>query len=136
MRLAIEAFELLFLVVFFVFVLIDARYTFRRRASKNWPATTAMIRSGIVGFRGPFAWIPRVLYRVHFTYSYSVNGIEYSGRFFCLTRGKERGETLCQALVGKSVPVKYNDQKPEVALLTEDELAGKRVMQGPSWTYH
>ena len=116
-------------------VYADVRYTVRRHRSKNWPTTTATIDSGIVGFRGPLSGLPRVLYRVHFTYSYQVGGMQHSGCFFLLVQGKKAGEDLRQQLVGRSVMVKYDDRKPEVALLMDEALAGKRVMQGPSWTY-
>ena len=55
-------------------VFVEPRYTIRRRRSKNWPTTAGTIDSGIVGFRGPLSGFPRVLYRLHLTYSYRVNG--------------------------------------------------------------
>jgi hypothetical protein len=116
-------------------VFADVRYTLRRRASKNWPTTTATIDSTIVGFRGPLSGLPRILWRVHFTYSYCVGGLKHNGRFFLLVNSKNAGEELRQELVGRNVLVKYDDGKPGIALLIDEELLGKRVMQGPSWTY-
>jgi hypothetical protein len=116
-------------------VFADLRYTLRRRASKNWPTTAATIESGIVGFRGPLSGLPRILYRVHFTYSYCVGGLKHGGRFFLLVNSKDAGEELKQELIGRNVLVKFDDGKPGIALLTDEELLGKRVMQGPSWTY-
>jgi hypothetical protein len=113
----------------------DLRYTLRRRRSKDWPAVAGTIDTGVVGLRGPLAGFPSVWSKVHFTYSYSVRGLQHSGRFYLLVRGKKEGEGLRQTLVGSSVMVKYDDRKPEVALVMEEELAGKSVMQGPSWTY-
>lgn len=132
---AIAIIQLFSMTLISYMVFADLRYTLRRRASKNWPTTTATIDSGIVGFRGPLSDLPRILYRVHFTYSYFVNGLKHSGRFFLLTNGKNAGEVLRQGLVGRSVRVKYDDRNPGVALLIDQELAGKRVKQGPSWTY-
>jgi len=116
-------------------VFADVRHTLRRRASKNWPTTAATIDSGIVGSRGSLSGLPSILHRVHFTYSYCVGGLRHSGRFFLLVNSKNVGEELRQELVGRNVPVKYDDRKPGVALLIDQELAGKGVMQGPSWTY-
>ncbi len=116
-------------------VFADVRHKLRRRASKNWPTTAATIDSGMVGFRGPLSGLPSILHRVHFTYSYCVGGLKHNGRFFLLVNSKNAGEELRQELVGRNVPVKYADRKPGVALLIDQELAGKRVMQGPSWTY-
>jgi len=116
-------------------VFADVRHTLRRRASKNWPTTAATIDSGVVGFRGPLSGLPSILHRVHFTYSYCVGGLKHNGRFFLIVNSKNAGEELRQELVGRNVLVKYDDRKPGVALLIDQELAGKRVMQGPSWTY-
>jgi hypothetical protein len=55
-------------------VFADLRYTIRKRRSKNWPITAAKIDNGVVGFRGQLSRLPSILHRVHFTYSYSVNG--------------------------------------------------------------
>jgi hypothetical protein len=134
--LAIWVTQVLAMILVCYVVFADARYTLRRRASKNWPSATATIDSGSVGFRGPLSGLPSILYRVHFTYSYCVDGSKHDGRFFLLTNSKNAGEGLRQKLVGRSVPVKYNDRKPEVSLLMDQKLAGKRVMQGPSGTYH
>jgi len=125
-----------FTIIFISYmVFADLRYTLRSRRSKNWPTTAATINSGIVGFQGPLSGLPSVLNRVHFTYSYRVRGLEHQGRFFLLVNSKTAGEDLRQKLVGRSVCVKYDDRKPEVALLMDEELVGKRVMQGPSWSY-
>jgi hypothetical protein len=133
--LAIAVIQLLTMILCSYMVFADVRYTLRRRASKNWPTTAATIDSGIVGFRGPLSGLPRILYRVHFTYSYCVGGLKHNGRFFLLVQGKNAGEELRQKLVGRNVLVKYDDRKPEVALLIDQELVGKRVVQGPAWTY-
>jgi hypothetical protein len=116
-------------------VFADVRYTFRKRRSKNWPTTAAKIDNGVVGLRGPLSGLPSILHRVHFTYSYSINGLQHTGRFYVLVGDRKIGEKLRQKLVGRSVPIKYDDRKPQVALLMDEALAGKRVMQGPSWTY-
>jgi hypothetical protein len=111
-------------------VFVDVRYTLRRRASKNWPTTAATIENGIFRYR-----LPSVLYRVYFTYSYCVGELKCNGRFFLLVNSKNAAEKLREELVGRKVLVKYDDHKPGVALLIDQELAEKRVMQGPSWTY-
>jgi hypothetical protein len=132
---AIWVIQVLTMILISYMVFADVRYTLRRRASKNWPTTAATIDSDIGGFRGPLSGIPRILYRVHFTYSYCVGGLKHSGRFFLLVNSKNAEEELRRELVGRNVLVKYDDRKPGVALLIDQELAEKRVMQGPSWTY-
>ena len=132
--LAIAAIQLFTMILISYMVFADVRYMLRRRASKNWPTTAATIARCMVGFRGPLSGLPRVLYRAHFTYSYCVDGLKYNGRFFLLVNSKNAGEELRRELVGKNVLVKYDNRKPGVALLIDQELAEKRVMQGPSWT--
>jgi Protein of unknown function (DUF3592) len=117
-------------------VFADLRYTLRRLRSKKWPTTVGRIDEAMVGFRGPFSRLPRILYRLHFTYSYRVDGLQPTGRFFLLSRGKHSGQELRRALVGQSVLVKYDHRKPGTALLVDNEMAGKRVIQGPGFTYH
>jgi len=97
-------------------VFVDVRHTLRTRASRNWPITAATIGSDIVGFRGLLFGLPCVLHRVYFTYSYRVGGSQHNGRFFVLVSSKKTGEELRQKLVGRSVPVKYADRKPGIAL--------------------
>jgi hypothetical protein len=113
----------------------DLRYMLRKRASKNWPSVEATIDSGVVGFRGLLSAVPSLLHRVHLTYFYQVNGVRYSGRFFLLAGSKESGEALRQAVAGKRILAKYDSRQPGVSLFTDQEMMGKRVMQGPSWTY-
>jgi hypothetical protein len=113
----------------------DLRYTFRKRASQNWPSVEATIDSGIVGFKGPLSALPSLLYRVHFTYSYNVGGARHSGHFFLLADSRKSGEEFRQALAGKKILAKYDSRQPAVSLLIDQEMMGRRVMQGPSWTY-
>jgi hypothetical protein len=133
--LAIAVVQLLTMLLVSYMIFADVRYTLRKRASKDWPTTAAKIDSGVVGFRGPLSSLPRILYRVHFTYSYCVGGLKHSGRFFLLVNSKNSGEELLRNLIGREVLAKYDGRKPGVALLIDQELVGKRVMQGPSWTY-
>jgi hypothetical protein len=133
--LGIAVIQLLTMILISYMVFAEVRYMLRRRASKNWPTTAATIDNGIVGFQGPLSGLPRILYRVHFSYSYCVGELKHNGRFFLLVNSKNAGEELRRELLGRNVLVKYDDRKPGVALLIDQELLGKRVMQGPSWSY-
>jgi hypothetical protein len=119
----------LILVSYMVFA--EFRYTLRRRASENWPTTGATVDSGMIAFRG----LPSIWYRVDFTYSYRVDGLQRTGRFGLLVGNKKSGEELRQELVGKNILIKYKPGRPEVTLLIDRELGGRRILQGPSWTY-
>jgi Protein of unknown function (DUF3592) len=114
------------LVGFMVFQ--DLRFTIRKRASKNWPAIEATIDSSSLGPQG-------LLHRVHFTYSYRVNGSNCTGRFDLLAGNTISVKELQQSVVGKKVAVRYDVRHLEISFLSDREIAGRRVMQGPIWTY-
>ena len=123
------------LAVAAVMVFRDLRYTLRKRSSANWPSAEARIESSTLGHPAISA-LPRFLYRVHFSYSYQVNGLEYSGRFSLLVGGKTPAESIREALTGKTTLVRYHAQNPSISLLADRRLMGKPVMQGPSWNYN
>ena len=114
------------LVVFMVFH--DLRFTIRKRASKNWPTIEATIDGSHLGPQG-------LLHRVHFTYSYFVNGLPYNGRFDLLAGNTVSVKELQQSVVGKKVLVKYDIQHLGVSFLSDEQIVGRRVLQGPIWTY-
>jgi hypothetical protein len=128
MNIADAIFLPIVLIVLSIMIFRDLRFTFRKRASEKWPAIEAVIDAGEIGFRG-------LLCRVHFTYSYEVNGQRRTGRFSLLTNSNKSGEALKQTLIGKKTGVKYDTRDPDISLLAERQFMGERVMQGPSWTY-
>jgi hypothetical protein len=114
------------LVAFMVFH--DLRFTIRKWASKNWPTIEATIDSSNLGAQG-------LLRRVHFTYSYRVNGLHYTGRFDLLAGNTISVKELQQSVVGKRVLVKYDVRHLGVSFLSDEQIVGRRVLQGPIWTY-
>ena len=122
---ALSAF-ILIVVVFMVFR--DLRYTTRKRASASWPTTEATIVSSNMGPQG-------LLHRIHFAYSYQVNGLHYKGRFDLLAGNTISVKELQQLVVGKKVLVKYDVRHLEVSFLSDEQILGRRVLQGPIWTY-
>jgi Protein of unknown function (DUF3592) len=122
---ALSAF-ILIVVVFMVFH--DLRYTIRKRASASWPTTEARIESSNFRPQG-------LLHRIHFTYSYQVNGFYYTGRFDLLAGNTISVKKLQQSVVGKKVLVKYDIRHLGVSFLSDEQILGRRVLQGPIWTY-
>jgi hypothetical protein len=76
-----------------------------------------------------------LLHRVHFTYSYQVNGSDYTGQFDLLAGNTISVKDLQQSMVRKRLEVKYHILRPEVSLISEEQVVGRRVLQGPIWTY-
>jgi hypothetical protein len=116
------------LLVISYMVFFDLRHTFRKRASKNWPTIEATIDSSNLGPQG-------LLHRVHFTYSYRVNGLQYTGRFDLLAGNTISVRDLQQSVVGKKVLVKYDARHLGISFLSDKKIVGRRVLQGPIWTY-
>src|SRR6267378_3596405 len=134
MNLADSIFISLALIAFCLLVVPDFRYTWRKRASENWPTMEATIESAVVRRGGPALAPILFMYRVFFTYSYSVNGIQYSGLFVLIADKKKSGEGLKQALTGKRIVVRYDTRHPKVSFISVIRIIGKRVMQHPHWT--
>jgi hypothetical protein len=104
------------LVSFMVFH--DLRFTIRQRASKNWPGIEATIDSSHLGPQG-------LLHRVHFTYSYLVNGLPYRSQFDLLAGNTISVKELQQSVVGKKVLVKYDIQHMGVSFLSDEQIVGR-----------
>lgn len=109
-------------------VFFDLRHTFRKRASKDWPTIEATIDSSNLGPQG-------LLHRVHFTYSYRVTGLHYTGHFDLLAGNTISVKELQQSVVGKKVFVRYDIHQVGDSFLADELIVGRRVLQGPIWTY-
>jgi EAL domain-containing protein (putative c-di-GMP-specific phosphodiesterase class I) len=97
MHLADAIFIPLALIAFFLLVVPDFRYTWRQRASEDWPTTEATIDGATLRFGGPQLAAILFIYRVLFTYSYPVHGVQYTGLFVLIADKKKLGEGLKQA---------------------------------------
>jgi hypothetical protein len=116
------------LIVVSYMVFFDLRHTFRKRASRNWPSIEATIDSSNLGPQG-------LLHRVHFTYSYRINGVYYTSRFDLFAGNTISVKELQQSVVGKKVLVQYDARHPGISFLSDKQIVGRRVLQGPIWTY-
>jgi len=81
----------------------DVRYMIRKRASDNWPTTQATIEKATLGSRGFAPALPRLIYRIHFTYTYGLNGTQYTGLFVLLTGNKKSGKRFRKPLLGREL---------------------------------
>lgn len=118
--------SILFIASFMVFN--DVRFTIRKRASKSWPTIDATVDGSTVGPQG-------LLHRVHFTYSYQVEGFRYTGRFDLLAGNTISVEELQRSVVGNKIFAAYDSRHPQTSFLTNEHISGRRVLQGPIWSY-
>jgi len=66
-------------------------------------------------------------------YAYKVNGRPYWGLFALVAEDRETAEKLQKQAEGSPVTVRYNPKNPEVSILGDRELLGRRVVQDPMW---
>jgi hypothetical protein len=119
------------LILVSVVVFRELRYVFRKRASEKWPTLHARIESVIV--RSGRASIRPEL---KLTYAYFVDGIRHTGVFFLLAGDNRKwGEGIHQVLTGMNIAIRYDAHHPGISFLSDSQMMGKRVMQGPSWTF-
>ena len=119
----------LLLLVMLVVVGFQVRYYFRRVLSRNWPMATATIKQGFVGV------IARGAGAGFFGYAFTVNGVEYSGRFI-LPDDWDHAEQLQRKLTGLPILVKFRPSNPRVSLLAnfyDPVFEGLAATQNPYW---
>lgn len=119
----------LLLAAMLVVVGIQCRYYLRRELSRNWPTVTATIKQGYVGV------IDRGAGAGFFTYVFTVNGVEYSGRFV-LPDNWGHAEKFQRKLDGLPLLIKFRPSNPKVSLLANfyDPLfEGLVATQNPYW---
>jgi len=66
-------------------------------------------------------------------YAFKVNDEPYWGLFVLAAEDMEVAEKLQKQADGKRVTVKYDPENPEISLLVDKELLGRRVVQNPPW---
>jgi hypothetical protein len=64
-----------------------------------------------------------------------VNGLQHTGHFDLLAGNTISVEELRQSVVGQKILVRYDISHLDVSFLSDAQILGKRVLQGPIWTY-
>jgi hypothetical protein len=108
------------------------RYQAKLFWSRTWPVAPGTVQKGEVLHSGA----TKILYvpsRSLFGYAYKVNGRSYWGFFALIAEDMETAEMLQQQAEGRPVSVRYNPKAPEVSLLEDRELLGRRVVQDPMY---
>jgi hypothetical protein len=118
--------------VMLVAVGFQIRYYFRRLLSQFWPTTTAIIKQGFVGV------IDRGAGAGFFGYVFTVNGVEYSGRFV-LPDNWDHAEQFQRKLDGVPLLIKFRRSNPRVSLLAnlyDPVFEGLAATQNPYWFFN
>jgi len=117
-----------------ILALIESfRLTLRKRKSSRWPQVEGAVQpcSVLPGdaslLSSPFK------YRSIFGYAFPANGSRYAG-FFALEAENEATAIEWQkGLPGTAVTIRYDPRNPDVSVLANVEILGRRVIQNPHW---
>ncbi len=111
------------------------RYELRKFRSRGWPVVLGTIQKGEILHSGAtkFLYVP---FRSLLGYTYTVNGHPYWGYFALVAEDRDLAEKLQLQAEGRPVSVRYDPKTPEVSLLEDRELLGRRVIQDPMYLDH
>jgi hypothetical protein len=104
------------------------RFIIRRRQSRSWPAAQGTIQSCRVE-RGLNFWAFR--YHSVFGYAFKANGSRYAGFFALATDDEDSAAALQKQAPGRTVSVRYKSNNPDVSLLEDEQILGRRIIQNP-----
>lgn len=107
------------------------RLDFKKRRSRHWPTTTGTVQPCSL-VRGFGLWAPD-LYRCVLGYAFRANESRYAGFFVVEAQDEETAQTLQKQAKGTSVTVRYNPLDPDVSLLDDERILGRRITQNPHW---
>jgi hypothetical protein len=108
-----------------------ARLARRRRESRNWPLVTGTMQRAFV-LRGWGYWSTQQ-YRSIFGYAFPANGSRYAGFVALQAIDEQDADTLQKKLPGTSVMVRFDPENPDVSILEEERIVGRRLTQNPHW---
>jgi hypothetical protein len=117
-----DKFDYLFLVAWFALMCAIAshwwptvRHVFRLGQAPGWPTATATMLSGTIGSfivgRG------KALQGAFITYRYSVNGVQFEGKFVLSNESGIRLKPIMNELIDSTVDVRYSPREPGISVL-------------------
>lgn len=108
------------------------RYQSKLFRSRTWPIVPGTVQKGEILSRGATTFL-KVPFRSLLGYAYQVNGRRYWGLFALIAEDRDTAEKLQKQAEGRPVSVRYNPKSPEMSLLEDRELLGRRVIQDPMY---
>ena len=114
------------------FFIPEIRHQFRLMRSGSWPITQGAVQKGEVLHSGPTKYL-QLRFRSLHGYAYKVNGNPYWGIFALVAEDMQIAEKLQRQADGKSIRVKYDPKRPDISILVDRELLGRRIIQNPMW---
>jgi hypothetical protein len=108
------------------------RYQSKLVRSRNWPVVPGTVQRGEILQKGATTFL-KVPFRSLLGYAYRVDGRPYWGLFALIAEDRETAEKLQSQAEGTPVAVRYNPKAPEVSILEDRVLLGRRVIQDPMY---
>lgn len=108
------------------------RQHFRRRYSRTWPAASGTVQAHAV-VKGYGFWAPDT-YRSILGYTFSASGSpRYSGLFALRAEREDTAQMLQKEAQGTTVTVRYNPENPDISVLEDEHILGRKITQNPHW---
>ena len=112
------------------------RFAFKRNQSRSWPVTSGTVQACRVERKsglGLLGLLALNSYHSVFGYAFRANDSRYAGFFALGADSEEMAETLQKQAVGTTVSVRYNSRNPDVSLLEDEKILGRKVIQNPHY---
>ena len=107
------------------------RLAWRRGRSRGWPIAPGTVQPVRVK-QGWGFWAP-AQYRSIFAYAFPANGARYAGFFAVEADREEDARAMQKELRGMGLTVRYDPRNPDVSILEERRICGRRITQNPHW---
>ena len=110
------------------------RFAFKRNQSRSWPRTSGTVQAyRVEEKRGLLGLLGLNRYLSVFGYAFSANESRYAGFFALEADSEEMAQTIQRQAVGITVTVRYNSSNPDVSLLEDEMILGRKTIQNPHW---
>jgi hypothetical protein len=114
------------------FLIPEIRFQVRLMRSRSWPVVQGSVQRGEILHSGPARYV-QLPFRSLLGYAYKVNGNSYWGLFVLPVEDMEAAEKLQRQADGQTVSVRHDPKRPNISVLVERELLGRRIIQDPMW---
>jgi len=107
------------------------RLAWRRGRSRSWPIAAGTVQPA--GVKPGWGFLAPAQYRSIFAYTFQANGSRYAG-FFAVEADRE-GDALAmqRELRGMGVTVRFDPDNPDISILEDRRILGRRLTQNPHW---
>jgi len=114
-----------------VLAIQSLRLLVRKIQSNSWTVASGTVQSFSVQ-RGFGFWAPNQ-YRSVLGYVFRANESRYAGFFAIEANDEETAKVLQRQAEGTKVTVRFNPRNPDISLIQDQRICGRKVTQNPHW---